>query len=221
MRLDPPVVTRIYGLLDPVSGELRYIGKTVKTLRHRLRGHLFDSKKKSNYRERWVSSLLVRGLQPAIEEFDVVEGDGSAEEIACIGVARALGCRLTNGTDGGDGAPGRELSAETRRKIGDANKKQLGAKRSAQMRARLSDAMKGNKRCAGRSLTDTHKARISDALKGITVSEETKKKHRLRMLGTKQTPEAIRKNRATNKANHFFKVLVRSAVSEARSKTRR
>lgn len=217
----PPVVTKIYGLLDPESGDLRYIGKTVKTLRQRLRGHLFDSKKKSNHRERWVNSLLSRGLEPIIEEFDAVAGDGSAEEVACIGVAKALGCRLTNGTAGGDGATGRALSPETKRKIGDANKKQVGAKRSAQMKARLSDALKGNTRCTGRALSETHKRRISEALKGIVVGEGTREKHRARMLGTKQSPESIKRNRATNKANHFFKVFVRSAVSATRSKTRR
>lgn len=213
MKLDPPehTCTRIYGLMDPRTGVLRYIGKTSRSLQQRLRGHLFDSKKKRNHRERWISSLLESGLEPVIEEFDCVAGDGSDAERSFIGVARALGCRLVNATDGGDGVLGRKLSADAKARIGAANKKQKGTKRSAQMRARLSAALMGNKHSLGKKLSKEHKLKLSLALRGRVVSDAFREKQRARMLGYKPSPASIAKNRATNKANHFFRVLVRSA----------
>lgn len=57
----------IYGLIDPVSDEIKYIGKTVNP-KVRLWQHFTDSKKpgRCNKKEAWVRSLLNQGLKPKI-----------------------------------------------------------------------------------------------------------------------------------------------------------
>src|ERR1019366_8160909 len=58
----------IYALCDPETREIRYIGKTSRTLKQRLRQHLRDAEEGdksrcSSYRLRWLRSL---GAQPVI-----------------------------------------------------------------------------------------------------------------------------------------------------------
>jgi hypothetical protein len=63
----------VYGLADPRSGHLRYIGQTARPLRERLNGHLSESS--LNYcpaKGRWVRELFAAGLRPEI--FAIEEG---------------------------------------------------------------------------------------------------------------------------------------------------
>jgi hypothetical protein len=53
-----------YKLVCPLSKETKYIGRTVCP-KNRLSNHLYEAKKNNrNKRERWISSLLDRGLKP-------------------------------------------------------------------------------------------------------------------------------------------------------------
>ena len=54
-------ITYIYSLNDPDIDEIRYIGKTVKPLQHRLQSHIYAVKKENNHRTRWINSILKRG----------------------------------------------------------------------------------------------------------------------------------------------------------------
>lgn len=96
--------TSIYGLCDPASGQLRYVGKTVKVLKDRLSGHLSEARRPGdNYRLRWVRSLLREGRAPEIFLIERAGGNGDEEEKFHIAYFKSLGCELTNGTVGGDG----------------------------------------------------------------------------------------------------------------------
>lgn len=56
----------VYGLIDPRSGELRYIGKT-QNLARRLRQHLQTSELRANtYKVHWLRELLTEGLRPTV-----------------------------------------------------------------------------------------------------------------------------------------------------------
>lgn len=110
----------IYGLKDPLTNEIRYIGKSTSGL-SRPRSHLTPNKylKENNYKAKWIKSLIHNGIIPEIvilcETDNILELDKL--EIEFIKEYRSLGYRLTNLTDGGEGSLGRVLSAETKEKI--------------------------------------------------------------------------------------------------------
>ncbi len=107
---------KLYGLFDPLTDELRYIGKTTASLSRRLVTHKSEAlAKRKTHRHKWVASLLDLGLEPKIELLDTVPGNGCGAEIAMIGIARSLGCKLVNGTAGGDGVT--HLSPQARMAI--------------------------------------------------------------------------------------------------------
>lgn len=141
--------SKLYALIDPRTGLLRYIGKTQLDLKSRLRAHIGDAKRRSNRRANWIKAVLKAGLKPEIELLDEAD-DGCAVEQAMIGIARSLGCNLVNGTDGGEGVPGRKHSAETKAKIGAGNrgKSKSGWKQSPEARAKISAGNKGKPKSA-------------------------------------------------------------------------
>jgi len=98
----------IYGLYDPRTNEIRYVGKTKNSIECRLREHLCDARnimhgnkrRRINKRYAWIISLLIQGELPGIKLLEIVSLDNwKAREIHWI--AR-LPC-LTNMTIGGDG----------------------------------------------------------------------------------------------------------------------
>jgi len=87
----------------------------------------------ATYKNNWIKSLLSRGVRPVIEvvqEFDTYTPLNEAERFWIVQF-RALGFRLTNGTDGGEGVPegksfrhrGRKASEATRQKMSLAQSK--------------------------------------------------------------------------------------------------
>lgn len=176
----------IYGLADPRTGEIRYIGKsacgTRRTIIHRTPSSLAEPTRKN----RWIRSLHKVGLtyevtilaRPAPAALD-------AEEKAWIARGRALGWRLTNATDGGDGQSrgyrtpdhvkqklsaalkGRGTSADTRAKLAAATRKcwQDAAFRERQV-ARLKAVWRP------RVVTAEERARMSEASRASWATED-------------------------------------------------
>ena len=119
-------VTFIYTLADPVTKEVRYVGKTVKTLSQRLTGHIYSSKKESNHRANWIKSLLRVGRKPLIEYLDICSWDESQKlEIYWISQFISWGFNLINLTEGGEGNLGGNISVENKRKLIAANRKEI------------------------------------------------------------------------------------------------
>lgn len=112
--------TLIYCLKDPETNEIRYVGKTVGSLANRLRGHISvaRTRAKRGHSVNWIVHLLERGLHPIIELIEIVQpgNDWAERERYWIGYGRASGWRLTNLTDGGEGAPGFSPNDATRHK---------------------------------------------------------------------------------------------------------
>lgn len=159
----------IYGLYDPRTGELRYIGKSDKP-RDRLTQHLGDDRK--NHRCSWIRALKRAGLQPILAILDASPpGPGwESVERAYIAAARGDGHRLTNGSDGGEGAQG--LSSETRERMRQA---QIGRRHSAETRALMSAAKKG------RAHSEEWKRRMREICAGRPLSRECAEANRRRM----------------------------------------
>lgn len=91
----------IYTLSHPLTNEVRYVGKT-DNQRRRLSVHLCE--KEHSHKSSWVRSLLALGLKPKMEVIEqVIESEWKSAEMFWIETLRFYGCRLTNGTKGGDG----------------------------------------------------------------------------------------------------------------------
>ncbi len=143
---------QVYALSDPETDELRYIGITILTLERRLSQHMRPATLRGDYRSNWIKSLRTRGLRAKIElveEVASVEAMKEAEQF-WICQFRALGFRLTNGTDGGNHVAGshKPKSKEQKAKISASltgriqprelvelrRQKQLGIKKSPRTR---------------------------------------------------------------------------------------
>jgi hypothetical protein len=72
----------------------------------------------------WKRTVEKHGLKSEIIERFTDEADAFALERYLIASYRALGARLLNMTDGGDGATGRPMSIEHRRRISEAQRGQ-------------------------------------------------------------------------------------------------
>ncbi len=99
-------MTIIYALKCPISGEIRYIGKSSDPNR-RLRSHVNEAVRniRDHHTARWIRKLLALDKEPVIVELLCVPDDFSWEAIErfMIATARHLGLRITNSTAGGEG----------------------------------------------------------------------------------------------------------------------
>lgn len=110
---DKPVVY-IYGLIDPETDELRYIGKSIRP-KERLQNHMNEVS--FCHRSHWLQSLKRKGMAPKLEILEAVPTGKPWQqvEIDWIAWARGMGCNLVNNTTGGDGVCG--LPEETRKRM--------------------------------------------------------------------------------------------------------
>lgn len=137
----------IYALSDPISKEIRYIGKSSIGL-ERAKSHTLPStlKKGNTHCCTWIKSLISLGLKPIIEEVEVHQNhdDLIQAEIFYISYFRSLGFNLTNHTYGGEGSVGRKytMPKETKIKIGNSNR---GKIRTPEWRNNMSLSKKGHK----------------------------------------------------------------------------
>lgn len=133
--------TLIYGLVDPRTLLVRYVGKSTSGLNrprsHGQRAHVA----KRTHVACWIRGLQRRGLvfQIAVLEYAEAHVLDSAERW-WIAYGRASGWPLANHTDGGEGSPGWRASPETRKRMSLAAR---GKPKSADTRARMSAAAKG------------------------------------------------------------------------------
>jgi len=91
----------IYGLFDPDTGELRYVGKA-KNSQKRLKCHLFE-RKLTRPVNRWVKSLVDQGKCPVLKVLEtVLDEEWESAERQLIAHYRKT-CNLLNLADGGAG----------------------------------------------------------------------------------------------------------------------
>lgn len=120
---DPELDSKVfvYGLVDPRTLEVRYIGKTVSGLK-RTREHYWE-KCYNGYKTNWIKQLRDAGLRYNTVVLEICNRDTlSEQEQWWIAYGKLSGWALTNLTDGGDGVIGRVTSPETKAKISAARK---------------------------------------------------------------------------------------------------
>lgn len=166
MENHTPFVGRIYALSCSCDPEPRYVGLTVKKPLQRLKQHLAETETDHQTRKlNWMRKHL--GLGHTIEIHLLTDIATSYEELQMLEVgfiwAYRKWYRLTNETNGGDGASGYVLSAEDRKKISIAR---TGQKHSVATREKLSAVQ------AGKRHTPDTRARMSAARRGTSLSDE-------------------------------------------------
>lgn len=156
----------IYVLKHPDTLEVRYVGKTVRSLRRRLGNHIANAKgnKHNKHLSNWILSILKENKRPIIELLEVCSYKiWQQREQYWIKQFP----NLINLTDGGDGCKGFTHNEEAIEKIRQAK---LGTKHSQKFKEAMS------KRLKGVPLSQEHKDKIGLANKGRKISEETRKK---------------------------------------------
>lgn len=186
---------------DPRTREIRYVGKTTQGMR-RPRDHMRSGalSKDHTHKGCWIRLLIKEGLTP---EIIILETAVCAEvlntlERQWIRIGRAaLGKRLTNLTEGGEGALGLEVSVSTRLKHSDARKREwadpeirnrrlsaaLSARRTPEVSAKVSAKQK---EVWQRS---EHRALVSTKQKITKATPEYKSKFRAARKVVTDTPE--------------------------------
>lgn len=126
----------IYGLVDPRTQFLRYVGKSADPNR-RLKQHIAEARRRQSFAtRRWVWHLIGLGLGPELVVLDEApEAEINDAECFWIAAMRLAGCALTNIKPGGDGQPRGYVRPRAAVERGAA--KLRGRKRSPEQRARL------------------------------------------------------------------------------------
>ncbi len=136
----------IYKLIDPITNEIRYIGKTKNKLVKRLYEHLtVRNLVPKNHKNHWIKQLLSNNTKPIIELVEIVtESNWMEREIYWIAYHKENGSKLTNSTLGGDGALGCKRSKEAIAKTLETRKKNNNMKLSDETKKRISLAKLGS-----------------------------------------------------------------------------
>lgn len=196
----------IYGLCCPVSGGIRYIGKSIAPVR-RFKAHIYLSRRRRTHRDCWIDNLICKGLKPELVILRklAADEDWAAAERRAIAEARLSGARLTNLTDGGEGAP---LTPEGRvKKVAAMRRPDTRAKMSAAAKARWADPEQA---AAGRAANagDEKRKRLSERAKQRATPE-----YRAMMSARSKAAWADREKRARIEAG--ITPEVRQRVGEA------
>ncbi len=96
--------THIYGLVDPRTNKIRYVGKTVN-IKRRLQNHLCPaSLNRIRHVAQWLKGLVQHNSRPTVVILETVkESDADKTERRWIRRFKKAGLKLTNLTPGGEG----------------------------------------------------------------------------------------------------------------------
>lgn len=191
--------TFIYVLKDPDSDEIRYVGKS-NDPEGRLTSHLWHAHKTQTRKNNWLQKLLRENKRPKLEILDEVPYvEWPSWEVAYIDFFKTEGCRLVNGTLGGDHLWAGELHPWFN-KFGPAHPA-FGRVRSEETKNKIRAAISGEKHHAfGKSISEAHKNRLSEANRGRIFSEEHRKKLSVSRLGKPLSETAKEKIREWKKS---------------------
>ena len=177
----------VYGLIDPITDELRYVGKSSRGMKRPLE-HAKHARKSANPRShlyRWIKRIQDAGVDPEIiilEEGHADESELNEAERFFIAYFRYIGSRLTNATGGGDG-----IDSDSRRalwKNQDIRDRQVTAIRKAvqspEWLAKMSAAFSGDRNNSKRpdvrkKMSESAKRRYSDPIQKQRNVEQLKR----------------------------------------------
>lgn len=136
----------IYGLIDPRTKMLRYVGQTNRNSHKRVLQHLRVCQKKTVPPvNAWLRGLLKSGLRPEVIDFEVLPSVELGHEAECfwMEITRSWGCDILNVSSGGQQNRGWHHSSETCERMSQRLKGKFHAQLyTAEVRARVSVSMK-------------------------------------------------------------------------------
>lgn len=202
----------IYGLKDPETDLIRYIGKSIRPV-ERLGNHM-SQQPTMCHRSHWLQSLKRRGLQPELVILERIEGAWPWQESErfWIKYARQHGWPLTNNTDGGDGVDG--LPPETRARM-------AAVWRGRKHRPESIEKLKIARRL--RVTKDSTRAKMSATMKGRVITWGDKLSEANRKLSAEQEADVLQRLNAGEKVTHIAAELGmhRASISKIKKGTYR
>jgi len=168
----------IYKITNLITGK-QYVGQTVRPIKKRWSCHGYNNYYIANSIKKYGKKKFKIEVLEQCESTQQL----NQREIYWIKEINTLYPNGYNLTEGGEGASGRIISDETKKK--------------------MSEAQKGSKNpFYGKKLSTEHRRKISEAKKG----KKGKKGRKSPMFGKKHTEESKRKNSETQKGskNHFY-----------------
>jgi hypothetical protein len=136
------MVIYIYTLSHPITGEVRYVGKTNR-LKTRYQTHI--TTKSKTHCSNWIKSLKTQNLLPLMEIVDEVGNDWVLMEQYWIAQFKVWGFNLTNQTAGGEGMYGYTPKHTTTKEWAEhSSKVHKGKIISTETRKKISIALTGN-----------------------------------------------------------------------------
>ncbi len=139
----------IYGLICPISKQIRYVGRTIQPIKIRFKKHKYEHRgfirknKHLSYRSNWIKKLDDKGL---LHKLGYIIIENCAEdiiderEIYWIKYYKDSGYKLTNLTDGGDGMLGHIQSYNHKRKATEGVRKSY--KNNPEIKNNISKSLK-------------------------------------------------------------------------------
>ena len=229
----------IYGLVDPYSKHLRYVGKSQKGLKRPLQHFKPALLKVNTHKNHWIKQLLSQGSTPQIviiqsfEDADIL----NTAEIHWIAYFKSMGCPLTNLTEGGDGTRGYVFTEEVKQRMSASS---LGFPKSVEHAANISAGKKGvpkSNEYLEKVRSEEHRIKMRDmalkngikpsaacheaALKanlGVSFSTERKAKLSAAHKGVSLSPEHIKHVSEALKGRKMSpEAVAKSAISKQRA----
>ena len=181
---------KIYVLKHPDTLEVRYVGKTVRSLSRRLGNHIANAKgnKHNKHLSNWILKIIAESKKPIIELLDECE-HSVWQEREKYWISQFP--NLINLTKGGDGCLGIIQDESTKEKLRIA---MTGRNHTEEFKQNMSLRLKG------KPLSEEHKANIGKANSGRKATEATKQKLSESHKGIKQSEESRKKRSETIKA---------------------
>lgn len=169
----------IYGLICPVTNEIRYIGKTVQKLNARLKGHLSLKPNDNTHRANWIKHLKSNNLKPLIILIEECT-DIDWEEREKYWISEySKSSNLVNYSKGGQGRNENKLS--TKEKMSEITKERWKNEEYRKKMSNMSKETWKNEEYRKTRLTDESKEKIRKSRIGKKTNEETKKKQSIKL----------------------------------------
>ena len=189
----------IYGLFDPRTNHIRYVGKTIDPV-GRYHNHLKPSELKHPcHRCNWLKQLLRKRLKPILAVLEITTIDCWKEaEKSWIAFYKSISADLVNMTKGGEGGMLPEwITDEYRQHM---NESHMGYVRSEESKRKQSESQKG------RIFSPATRDKISKSNKGKGHSEEWRDGHSKTMTGRKASVETKAKMGKARRGNTNAKI---------------
>lgn len=202
--------TVIYALKHPDTQEIRYIGKTCRSVEFRLYEHCRDAAQHKSYNapvHSWIRKLAASNMKPETCVLEIVgpESDWRAAERKWIATYRVVaGQKLLNATNGGDGTDGYRHDDDMREKLSEIA---------------ISKGRKppGN---LGRKFSDEARANMATAHVGLSIPQSAEARARRRgpcpaRNWSPETRAKIMASRANYKATDQHRANLSAAATKA------